>query len=155
MTAQTPPSRFSERLVPGLGVFVSWLLIIPAVALVMLPIKAEAAIPAAIGAYLVVAVLFFAMSPTIEVRNGTLRAARASIPVAQLGEIEALGSDALRAAIGPGSDARNFLLVRGWIHSGVKLEITDPNDPTPYWILTSRRPIALVEALEAGKLDAA
>lgn len=154
MTAQTTTSRFKERLVPGLGVFFAWLLIIPAVALVMLPIKAEAAIPAAIGAYVVVVVLFLAMSPTIEVRDGVLRAGRASIPVELLSEIEALGSDALRAAIGPGADARNFLLVRGWIHSGVKLEINDPSDPTPYWVLTCRRPIALVEALKAGKSDA-
>ncbi|HWJ84512.1 MAG TPA: DUF3093 family protein, partial [Cellulomonas sp.] len=34
-----------------------------------------------------------------------------------------------------------------WIHAGVRIELVDPADPTPYWIVTSRRPDELAAAL--------
>lgn len=149
MTAQTTAVRYRERLLPGFGFFGAWLLLIPATALIMMPINKAAAIPVAIGMYVLVALIFVALSPVIEVRDGKLRAGRATIAVGFVGEIEALGSDALRDIIGPGADARNYMVVRGWIHRGIKIEITDASDPTPFWIITSRKPIALAEAVRA------
>lgn len=149
MTANTTAVRYRERLLPGPGFFGAWLLLIPATALVMTPINKSAAIPVAVGLYVLVALIFFALSPVIQVGNGELRAGRAAIPVSLIGAVEPLGADALRDAIGPGADARNYMVVRGWIHRGLKLEITDESDPTPHWILTSRKPLALAEALGA------
>lgn len=147
MTAHPAHGRYHERLVPGLGFFAALLLVIPAVFLVMIPINSAAAAPTAIGVYLVLVAFAILGSPTLDVRDGVFRAGRASIPVELLGEIEPLGSDSLKAAIGPGADARNFLVLRGWIHRGVRIEIVDENDPTPNWIVTSRKPLALAEAL--------
>lgn len=115
-----------------------------------MPINKGAAIPVAIGMYVLVALIFVALSPVVEVRDGKLRAGRAHISTDMIGEIEPLGSDALRDVIGPGADARNYLVVRGWIHRGVKLEITDASDATPFWIITSRKPLALAEALRTA-----
>ncbi|KIP52955.1 DUF3093 domain-containing protein [Leucobacter komagatae] len=150
MTAQTTAIRYRERLLPGIGFFSAWLLIVPATALVMMPIQERLAIPVAIGMYVLVSLIFIALSPVIEVRDGSFRAGRATIPVGLVGEVEPLGSDALRDAIGPGADARNYLVVRGWVHRGLKIEITDAQDPTPHWIVTSRKPVALAEALKAA-----
>lgn len=147
MTVETSGARYRERLLPSVGFFVALLLLIPAVALVMTPINASIAWPLAVALYVFAAILFIVISPVIEVREGKLIAGRAQIPVDMLGEIEPLASDALRDAIGPGADARSFLLVRGWIHRGLKITITDPADPTPFWILTSRRPLNLAAAL--------
>lgn len=149
MTENTVSPHYRERLLPGPGMFIAWLLLIPAVSLVMTPINRGAAIPTAVVLYLVVAAIFVLTSPTIEVRDGTLTAGRASIPVDLVGTIEALGEESLRASIGQEADARNYLLVRGWIHRGLKLEIVDESDPTPYWIVTSRKPLALAKALGA------
>lgn len=149
MTAETSASRYRERLLPGVGFFVALLLLIPAVALVMTPINATVAWPTAIALYAFAAVIFIVLSPVVEVRDGMLTAGRAQIPIEFIGEVEALGSDALRAAIGSESDARNFLLVRGWIHRGLRIEITDEADPTPNWIVTSRKPLTLAKALGA------
>lgn len=148
MTAQTTSTHYRERLTPGLGFFVAWLLVMPAVALIMLPINAQIAIPVAVAMYIAIAIIFFALSPVIEVKDGVLHAGRASIPVDQIGVIEPLGAEPLRKTIGPEADARNYLLVRGWIHMGLKLEITDESDPTPYWIITSRKPLALAKAIQ-------
>lgn len=148
MTTETNDVRYRERLVPGFGFFIAWLLVIPAVALMMLPINSQIAIPVAIAMYVAAVVIFLALSPVIEVRDGVLRAGRASISTSYIGAIEPLGSEALHRTIGQDADARNFLLVRGWIHIGLKLEITDANDPTPSWIITSRKPIALASAIQ-------
>ena len=151
MTAHDTTVRYRERLLPGPGFFIAWLLLIPATALVMTPINKAAAIPVAVGLYIVVALIFVALSPVLQVEQGEFRAGRATIPVKFIGAVDALGSDALRDIIGPGADARNFMVVRGWIQRGLKVEITDEQDPTPHWIITSRKPLALAEALEAAK----
>jgi hypothetical protein len=57
----------------------------------------------------------------------------------------------MRAAIGPGVDARSYLVVRGWIHRGVRIDNIDPADPAPFWIITTRHPQKLAEAIEAAK----
>ncbi|MGO2139445.1 MAG: DUF3093 domain-containing protein [Leucobacter sp.] len=154
MTATTPAATYRERLLPGVGFFGAWLLLIPATALVMTPINKGAAIPVAVGLYVLVALIFVALSPVIAVENGELRAGRASIPLKFVGEVTPLGQDALRNVIGPGADARSYMVVRGWIHRGVQVEITDESDPTPYWVITSRKPLALKEALAASKQSA-
>lgn len=154
MTAQNSAAQYSERLLPSPGFFVAWLLLIPASALVMTPINKSAAIPVAIGLYVLAVVIFYVLSPVLRVENGKLTAGRATIPLELVGEVETLGSDALRHAIGPGADARAYLVVRGWIQRGIKVEITDENDPTPHWIITSRKPVTLQEAIQAAKVDA-
>src|SRR5690606_12340050 len=100
-------------------------------------------------AFVVMSVLFIMLSPVVEVRDGKLIAGRAEIPVTYIGNIQALGSEALREEIGVKADARNYMLVRGWIHRGLRLEITDESDPTPAWIITSRKPLSLAQALGA------
>jgi hypothetical protein len=41
------------------------------------------------------------------------------------------------------------MLVRGWIPGVVRVELRDPEDPTPYWIVSSRRPQELAKALSS------
>lgn len=147
-SAQTSPT-YRERLVPGPGIFIAVLLVVPAVALVMTPIDRALAWPLAVTIYVIIALTMLLLSPKITVENGTLTAGHASIPASQLGAAEALGADGLRAAIGPGLDARSYLLVRGWIHRGVRIENIDANDPAPYWIMTTRHPERLINAIQS------
>lgn len=146
-----PPSAYRERLVPGPGLFIALVLLIPAVALVFTPINAPFAIPMGVIVFLIACVTMLLLAPTVRVTGGTLVAGHAEIPVSQLGEIELLGSEALRAAIGPGLDARSFLMVRGWIHRGIRIINIDPADPAPYWIITTRHPQKLADAIRAAR----
>ncbi|MFV0435082.1 MAG: DUF3093 domain-containing protein [Leucobacter sp.] len=145
-------SRYRERLIPGPGLYIALLLLAPAVALITLPIEPPASIPAGISAYVIVALILTLLSPVIVVSEGRFTAGRATIPIDQLGEIELLGAEGMRAAIGPGVDARNYLLLRGWIHRGVRIQNIDPADPAPYWVITTRHPQRLAEAIEASRV---
>lgn len=142
---------YRERLLPGPGLFVACAMLIPAVALVCLPINARIAIPAGVLVYALVMLLLIGLSPVIEVRGDNFTAGRARIPVRLLGEIEALGKEELREALGPGSDARAYFVVRGWIHRGIKVAVNDPVDPAPYWVVTCRKPKTLAAAIQQAQ----
>ena len=86
-------------------------------------------------------------SARIEVGDGTLRAGRARIDVHHLGEATALDPDAARRLAGVEADARAYLLLRPYLKRAVRVEITDPADPAPYWLLSTRRPDELAASL--------
>ncbi|WP_427868864.1 DUF3093 domain-containing protein [Leucobacter luti] len=149
--AAAPARPYRERLLPGPGLFLALLLLIPGVTLVLMPINSGIALPVGIAVFLLVLLALFLMSPVIAISGGNLTAGRATIPLTELGRVELLGAEGLRAAIGPGLDARSYLLVRGWIHRGVRIENIDAADPAPYWILTTRHPQRLADAIEAAR----
>ncbi|WP_239459879.1 DUF3093 domain-containing protein [Nocardioides daejeonensis] len=88
-------------------------------------------------------------SARIEVVDGELRAGRAHIPLALLGEATALDPEAARRAAGVEADARAYLLLRPYLKRAVKVQIDDPADPTPYWLLATRHPQRLAHVLSS------
>ncbi|GAA3660844.1 DUF3093 domain-containing protein [Microbacterium marinilacus] len=154
-TAARPLYR--ERLSPSLWLLGSAAVIAPMAALVF--VQYDATLSLAIGlvvGFLVIAGLI-AASPVIEVRGGVLRAGRAHIDVALLGEPVVLGGEEARAARGAGLDPRGWHLIRGGIDEIVVLPDEDPDDPVSSWTLSSRTPDRLAAAvrhaqgLQAGR----
>ncbi len=92
-------------------------------------------------------------SAAIRVDRGQLTAGRARIGAEHLGEALPLDADATRRLAGPEADARAFLLLRPYLKRAVRVEITDPADPAPYWLLCTRRPDELAAALRAVTSD--
>lgn len=87
----------------------------------------------------------------VEVRNDVLVAGRAHIPVRLLGAPQVLDRDLARAVRGPESDPAAFHLIRGWVAAGVRLEVLDPADRTPYWFVATRHPDRLAAAIDAAR----
>ena len=83
----------------------------------------------------------------VTVHDGELRAGRARIPVAHLGRAEVLDPEATRRIAGVEADARAYLLLRPYLKRSVRVAVTDPADPTPYWLIATRHPARLVAAL--------
>lgn len=106
---------------------------------------------AALGVGLMVALFGTYGSAEVAVDARSVRAGRARIGLEHVGEVTALGADDLRRQAGVDADARAFLLLRPYVKRGVRIDITDPADPAPYWLLSCRRPEALVSALEATR----
>jgi hypothetical protein len=50
---------------------------------------------------------------------------------------------------GPKLEPAAFKVFQGTVKTAVKIEISDPSDPTPYWIISTRKPIQLASALES------
>jgi hypothetical protein len=86
----------------------------------------------------------------IEVRDGELLAGAAHIGIDLLGPAESLDATATRRVAGPEADARAYLLLRPYLKESVRVPVLDPADPTPYWLLSTRRPHQLAAALGGG-----
>jgi hypothetical protein len=86
-------------------------------------------------------------SARVEVRDGVLYAGPATIPLALVGDAQALDKEATRRVHGVDADARAFLVTRPYISRAVKVTIDDPADPTPYWLISSRHPRRLATVL--------
>lgn len=138
---------YRERLAPAPWVLLVTALVIPAALLVFLPI--DALVGAITGAvlYLGCVTILVGGAPVIEVTGERLRAGRASIPLRFVAESRAFVGDEASLERGQRLDARAWLLIRGWIRPVVRIELDDPSDPTPYWLVSTRRPDQLSEAL--------
>ncbi len=95
--------------------------------------------------------LLFAGAARVGVRNGQLVAGRARLPVEHTGELRVLDRAAMSAAMGPEADPAAYTLTRSWLPGAVRVEVTDPADDTPYWLVGSRHPDRLAAALEAAR----
>lgn len=144
-------TTYRERLWASPWVFISTALVIPASLLVFLPINAIAGPVVAVVLYAAVVILLAIGSPTIEVTDTSLIAGRARLPLAFVGEVTAYRDARATQQRGPNLDARAWLMIRGWISPIVKVEITDPDDPTPYWVLSTRNPDALAAAIVGAR----
>jgi hypothetical protein len=85
----------------------------------------------------------------IEVDADQLRAGPAHIATAYVGEVTPLDKEQARMVAGRDADARAYLLLRPYAKRAVRVEIIDPADPTPYWLLSTRHPDRLARALSS------
>lgn len=104
---------------------------------------------------LMVAMLVGYGAVPVVVADGELRAGRAHIGVEHLGEARALDAAGTKHVAGPGADARAHLVLKPYLKRAVQVPITDPADPAPYWLVSSRRPDALAAAINAARADVA
>jgi hypothetical protein len=138
---------YRERLYPAPWVFIATALVIPASLLVFLPISLFAGVVVALALYGAIVAVLLLTTPVIEAAPAEFRAGRARIPRDLIGEVTAYEGAEATAQRGVHLDARAWLLLRGWITGVVRVEITDPDDPTPYWLISSRRPAELARVL--------
>ena len=146
----TPGAHYRERLWLGpLG----WTLVVlfgAVLGVALLPVDATLALVVGVvgvAGGLLVAVL---TTPRVEVSGAVLRAGAAHVPVRLVGPARVLAGEELRLALGPELDARAYLCLRGWVRRAVRLELRDPLDPTPYWVISTRNPDRLLAALAAA-----
>lgn len=142
---------YSERLTPSV---LAWLLA-PGFGLVFFlmfyPIDTLVSVIIGIVAGLLAAVWLWSLSSVIQVRTGSLRAGPARIELSNLGAARILTPEQMRHELGPGSDARSFVITRPWVRGGVMVEVVDERDPTPSWVLSTRNPQGLLSALEHAR----
>ncbi|MEO6115095.1 MAG: DUF3093 domain-containing protein [Pseudolysinimonas sp.] len=143
-----PGPNYRERLWPAAWVFVATALVIPASLLVFLPISTTAGIVCAIVLYAAIVVTLLATAPLVEVDDALFVAGRARLPRTVVAGVTPFSGSDATAQRGTQLDARAWLLIRGWIPGLVKVQLDDPSDPTPYWLVSTRHPEQLTAALK-------
>ena len=144
-------NHYRERLWPAPWLFIATALVIPASLLVFLPINGQVGIAVAIVLYLGCVGLLMLGSPVVQVTDTEFVAGKARLPLALVGEVSHFSGDDARQQRGPGLDARAYLVIRGWVDPVVKVGVNDAADPAPYWLVSTRNPSTLAEALLAAR----
>jgi hypothetical protein len=93
--------------------------------------------------------LFWMGRARVRVADGELWVADAHLPLEFVGEVEVLTTHDKRRALGRDLDPAAYVLHRGWIPTALRVQLTDPQDPTPYWIFSTRSPEKLAALLAA------
>ncbi|WP_051224834.1 DUF3093 domain-containing protein [Pseudoclavibacter soli] len=142
---------YSERLRPHGGAYLALVLIIPAFAVVFYEVQPIVGYIVGPSLYVLIFLISWFASPVISVSDEQLFAGRARIPLAALGEVTVYrrGDEALEQLRGR-LDVRAYLCVRGGVDL-VRVEVTDPEDPTPYWLLGSRHADELAAELRLAQ----
>ncbi|MFD3534598.1 DUF3093 domain-containing protein [Streptomyces sp. NPDC058664] len=147
--------RFDERLTAPRSWWVIVVLLGLSGGLVMFPLGTVPMLGGLIVAAVLAGVAVSSYgSARIRVVAGSLVAGEARIPVPALGTAEVLDAEEARAWRTFKADPRAFMLMRSYVPRAVRVEVTDPADPTPYVYLSSREPEALVAALDAERAGA-
>lgn len=138
---------YSERLWPSPWV---WLLVLGAAAasiVTFAPIDVLIGFAAAVVIALVLVTLLVLSTPRILVTSTTLTVGRATIERRYLGAVSAYTGDEATEQRGTALNGLAYLCIRGWISPVVRIEVTDPEDRTPYWLASTRRPKQFTAAL--------
>jgi len=147
--ATSGTARFDERL----SVPLWWYL--PAVAVaVLLGAEVHMGYPGvrswigyAIMVPLAVLVLVGLSRIRVRVTDDELQVGTARLALRHVGRVDVVAKRDKQIALGPQLDPAAFLMHRGWVGPVVRIEVTDPDDPTPYWVLSVRDPEAFLRAL--------
>ena len=140
---------YRERVRPNLGTFIAVATLLPAVTLVSEPFDYRIGI--AVGLVLVLSIwlaLYF-LAPVIQVGSSFLEVGRAKIPRNLLGNIEEIAKDQIFSERGPNLNPAAYKAFQGTVKTALKITVNDPNDPTPYWIISTRKPAQLANLLKA------
>jgi len=158
---ETPPedsvsngdvTNYRERLWPSAWIFICTALVIPASIVVFMPINVYVGYVTAVVLYGAIVLFLLWSSPVIEVSETELRAGGATLPLGVIGEVTTFRGEEATLERGQRLDARAWLLIRGWVSPVAKISLVDESDPTPYWLLSSRTPELVAEAITQFKL---
>ena len=79
-----------------------------------------------------------------------LRVGRSHLTPEFLGDVTVLNGPAFRHLLGPDADARAWMRTRAYVPGGLRVDVADPRDPVPYWLISCRKPEAVAAALGHG-----
>ena len=93
--------------------------------------------------------LFFRTALVIHIDESFLYVGQAKIERTYIGSAIALNNAELKLIRTRDADPSAYLAIRFWASKAVKVEVSDNRDATPYWLISSKNPQRLVEALKS------
>jgi hypothetical protein len=129
-----------------------WLLAIPVVAVLGGELYAGfgGVAPLLIYAVFAVVVAGFLLAwgrAAVSVHEGILSAGGAMLPLDAAGDVTVLDEKQFAALRGPRGDPAARLVLRPFLKRGIYVAVTDASSPHPYWLIGSRHPAELADAI--------
>ena len=140
-------SSYRERLSPSWWMVLAVALVIPATMLIFLPLNALVGLVAGLAMWAGAVGILWLFSPVITVSERALQVGNAMLEYRYIGEVSAFLGEAARHEKGTGAHGLAWLTLSPWIDTVVKITVDDPEDPAPYWLVSTRNPEELIRAL--------
>lgn len=143
---------FQERLWPSLGMWVFAFIMTTSLGIAYSQAYGkDLGFIVAITTTLAVAIGLIVNTPLIQVDELNFRVGRARLPLEHVGKIQVLDDAQSRRARSTDANSNAHFQLRGGIKGSVIVEVTDPQDPHPYWQVSTRKPDSLLAALVNAK----
>jgi hypothetical protein len=145
---EKPDSRqYIERVLPNFGTFAAVFVLLPSTVIISEPFDLRVGLIIGILGVGAIWALLILRAPVIEVSASALRVGLATIPRVFIGDPVTVSKSEIFAERGPNLDPAAHKVFQGSVKTAVKIPITDPDDPTPYWLVSTRHPAKLAEIL--------
>ena len=89
-------------------------------------------------------------SLTITVTKGWLLVGPAAIERAFIHNFKALEFKEYKRIRGVDADPASYLQIRFWVNTAIKIDLRDPKDKTPYWLISTNRANELAKVLNVA-----
>jgi hypothetical protein len=101
-----------------------------------------------VATLLVAAAIFGSAAAVISVDAKEIHVGRARIEHAYVAACRALSAEETSGRAGVEADARAHLVLRPYVKTAVEITLDDPDDPVPYWLVSTRHPHRLAAAMQ-------
>lgn len=101
-----------------------------------------------VGAMAIAVAVFRFAAITLSVDDQVVRVGRAVLDLRYVAASESLDADQTTRRGGVEADARAHLVLRPYVPTAVQITLDDTDDPVPYWLVSSRHPVAFATALQ-------
>ena len=142
---------YREALWPSPWIYVAFFLEVPMLVLLLAPFSLTLGIVLALVIYACIALALTLNSPRIIISAEFLSVGKARIELKFVGTAAAFTGAAATRERGPNLDARAWTRFRAYVGPVVRITITDDDDATPYWLVSTRHPQAIVDALTTAR----
>ncbi|HLS34423.1 MAG TPA: DUF3093 domain-containing protein [Brevibacterium sp.] len=139
---------YSERLFPSAPWWITLMLLSAMTSLLALPISRVGAVILPLLVAAGVILWMRSLSARVVVTDESFVAGPARIERSFITAVSGHDAQDAFAQRGHQLDVRAFLVLRPWVKPVVRVEIDDPADPTPYWLVSTRHPQELAAVLE-------
>jgi hypothetical protein len=147
MNEQRIEPQYTEWVLPKWSSFLPTLGIFPAIWLTFLPINQTIGLWSGLGATVLIVVLMIAKSARITVTGDTLQVSNAIIERKFISGVEVIEKEDAFVARGRQLDPRAWIHFQSSVSTLARVQVSDPADPTPYWLFSTRNPQKIKEVL--------
>jgi len=140
MTKTSNSAPYSERVIPGLSFFFATLFVPTALYLIVLAFDDFWALVTFVSTEVVIVCLGLFASPTLKLNKVSLSVGKVQIPTKYIKNVTVIETYAQQSEKGPKLHPAAYIRFQVGVKGLLKIELNDPSDPTPYWLISSRNP---------------
>lgn len=148
-TSATPTVLYRERVWPSIGVFMFFLAMALSMGVVFGEPYGFAAGVRAVGVSLcLVGLLVIRYSPLIKISASKISVGKASIPLDLTGKSFKVEKSDIRRVLNNAHTSSAYVQTSPGVKTAVIITVIDPEDPHPFWFISTRKPDAVLGFLK-------